>query len=164
MDIEDFSHVRCHRHVLEKQTHVNQGDAPEQHTFTMTWETHCTDQIFWDCLWGLGLPFSWSFTVEDATPTAKYTEDNEKVVSLDRYIYVKKREVVEVPPRTRAIASLVVFWHHAAAVPFTAIIEKVKSNGDMQVLYESGAWKGLAYRDVHIKVRLEKLGRSCTAM
>ncbi|XP_020653362.1 uncharacterized protein LOC110081185 [Pogona vitticeps] len=164
MDIEDYSKVRCHRHVLEKQTYVNRSNVLERHIFTMTWETHCIDRIVWDRLWGLGLPFSWSFTVEDATPSVKYTEDNEKAVSLTRYIYMKQRKEVEVPPKTKAIASLLVFWHKTAAVPFTAVIEKVKSNGEVEVLYEGGAWHGLAFRDLHIKVKLEKLGGLCPTM
>ncbi|KAH0628921.1 hypothetical protein JD844_010559 [Phrynosoma platyrhinos] len=163
MDTDD-SKVRCHHHVLEKQTYVNWSEVPEQHTFSMKWETHCTDKIIWDRLWGLGSPFSCRFTVAGVTPTVRYTENNDKSISLSRYIYERRREEVEVPPKTKALVSLCVSWHNTAFVPFTLVIKKVKSNGTMVILHESGVWKGLAYCNVHMKVKLEKLGESCVAM
>nr|XP_008101747.1 PREDICTED: uncharacterized protein LOC100551521 [Anolis carolinensis] len=164
VNFKDFSQMKCRRHLLHRQTYVNQSKAPIQHTFTMDWDTHCTDRVIWNHLWGLGLPSSCSFTVEDVTPTVKYTEDNEYVVSVSRHISEKVTKEVVVPPRSKATANLWVKKDNDAALPFTAFIGKVKPGGDVISFNEGGVWTGLVYCDLHIEVTQERLHKLCTIM
>ncbi|KAH0628920.1 hypothetical protein JD844_010558 [Phrynosoma platyrhinos] len=160
----DLSQVKCRRCLLDRQTYFNRSKVPIRHTFTMAWDTHCTDRIVWNRLWGLGLPSSCSFTVKDATPTVSYTEDNEYIISVSRHILETITKEVVVPPRTKATASLWVKKHNDAAVPFTAFIGKVKPDGEVVAFNEGGAWTGLVYHGLHMEVTMEGLHKLCTVM
>ncbi|KAF7243921.1 Aerolysin-like protein, partial [Varanus komodoensis] len=148
----DFSQVRYQRHLLRKLTYRNRGEAPVEHTFTMGWESDSTDRVFWSRLWGLGLPSAGTLSIEGMTATVKYSQDNEQALTMNRHISEKMTKVVEVPPKTKAIACLWVDKHNNAAVPFTAIIRKVKSTGLEMFFNVIGAWKGLAYCDLQIEL------------
>ncbi|XP_053144873.1 uncharacterized protein LOC128342070 [Hemicordylus capensis] len=152
----NLSRVKCYRCVLKKETYINRSEAPENHTFTMTWETQHADRVFWKRLWGLGMASSLQFNIMDMTATVKYSQDNERVVTVMRNISETCTEQVVVPPRMKATARLVFSKDNATAVSFVAMITKTKSDGDVVILYEPGAWSGLVYFNVRLEVKIEE--------
>ncbi|XP_061470442.1 uncharacterized protein LOC133379348 [Rhineura floridana] len=153
----DLSHVKYHRRVLDKQVCVNWAEVAKQHTFKMTWETTVFDKVRWNSLWGLGLETSFQFTIEEAMPRLEYTKNNDQTVLVKRYIYQRLTEEVLVPPHSEVIAKLVVNRNPTVTVSFTAVIQKVKSNGDVVMLHKGGVWKGLVYHGVQLEITKRKL-------
>ncbi|XP_053150583.1 uncharacterized protein LOC128344469 isoform X2 [Hemicordylus capensis] len=160
----NLSQVKCYPCVLMKETYINRSEEPESHTFTMTWEIQVADNLVWHHLWGLGVASFHQFNIMDMTATLAYSQDNERVVTVMRYICETHTEQVTVPPNRKATALLLTKKHDVAVVDFVAIIGKVKSNGDVVTLHEHGTWSGLVYRDVHLEVQMERLCESCTAI
>ncbi|XP_062827760.1 uncharacterized protein LOC103277699 [Anolis carolinensis] len=161
---KDLSKLKFHPQLVGKNTYTNWANVPVKHTFTMTWEDHCTDKIIWDRLWGLGLPCLCSFTVERAKPTVVYTRDNDYLLSVGREISEKVTKEVEVPPRTKAVAHLFVQVNFNAPLPFTAVIQKTKPGARDETFNENGAWMGLIYGDLWVECSLEKMFGFCPVM
>ncbi|XP_053227598.1 uncharacterized protein LOC128405217 [Podarcis raffonei] len=153
----DLSHMIYHHSVLDKQVYANRGEAAVRHTFDMTWETTVADTVFWNSLWGLGVETSCHFTLEDAMPRLEYTENNDRTVLVQRNISQRLTQEVLVPPHTEVLAKLVVHRNSTATVSFTAVIQKVKSNGDVVMLNKGGLWKGLVYHGVRLEITKRKL-------
>lgn len=161
---EDLSKTRGRTHVLKKEAFINRSDAPQRHTYSMTWETTVTDTVAWKRLWGLGLACSHQFRIGNMTATLKYTEDNEKNVTVTRKIHVNLSRDVVVPPRIKSTACLVVNKLDSVSVPFVATIRKEKYKGDTEILHEAGAWRGLLYFDVDVELKNERIHDRCTIL
>lgn len=160
----DIFPIQYHPHFVDKQIFYNRRSTSVLHTFGLNWVTHCTDRVIWKHLWGLGLPSSCSFRIEDATPTVKYTEDNQQNFSLVRSVLEIIVKKVEVPPSTKAIASFWVDIVHSVVVPFLVTIQKVKPHGDVERFNETGAWKGMVYKNLRVDVAMEPLCEPCRSM
>uniref|UniRef100_A0A6J0U035 Uncharacterized protein n=1 Tax=Pogona vitticeps TaxID=103695 RepID=A0A6J0U035_9SAUR len=154
--------VKCRPTLVDRMSYTNRGETPIQQTFIMDWNIQCTDKVFWNHLWGLGLPsVSSPFVVENAKLTVKYLEDNQRVVSVTRNISETVSHTLMVPPRTKAIAYLYARQQSNASLPFTAVIRKVTPRGKEVILQENGAWTGLVYRDLWIYCSLKRLDELC---
>ncbi|KAK9407518.1 hypothetical protein NXF25_006292 [Crotalus adamanteus] len=160
----DFSLTQYHPHFVDKHTFYNRSSSSILHTFGLNWVVNTTDRVIWKHLWGLGLPSSCSFRIEDATPTVKYTENNQQNFSLMRSVLEIIVKKVEVPPSTKAIASFWVDITYSVVVPFLAIIQKVKPSGDVEQFNETGAWRGMVYRNPRVEVAIEPLCEPCRGM
>ncbi|XP_025028998.1 uncharacterized protein LOC112541894 [Python bivittatus] len=160
----DLSQIHCHQYFVDKQVFYNPREIPTPYTFGLTWVTNSIDRVTWNHLWGLGLPSSCSFKIEDATPIVRYTENNEQNFSLVRPIdkFIIKR--VEVPPKTKAVATLWVDIQHNVVLPFVATVQKVKNGGFPERFYERGAWRGMVYKNLRIEVTMEPICQVCTIM
>lgn len=162
--VGDLSGLKCHPSVVKKETYINQSEVPESHTFTMIWEASFLDTTVWNRRWGLGLAVAGEFKVLDTTATVRYNRDN-KVVSMPNMVFETYTQVVEIPPQTKVVAKLLVNKQNLAAVPFTAIIQKLKASGEVLTFQEAGVWRGLVYHGLSLEVKMEPLdGDSCTPM
>ncbi|ETE60629.1 hypothetical protein L345_13629, partial [Ophiophagus hannah] len=160
----DFFPIQYHCHFVDKHIFYNRSSTSVLHTFGLNWVTNSTDRVIWKHLWGLGLPSSCSFRIEDATPTVKYTESNQQNFSLVRSVLEIIVKKVEVPPSTKAIASFWVDIVHSVVVPFLATIQKVKPHGDVEQFNETGAWKGMVYKNLRVNIAMEPLCEPCRGM
>ncbi|XP_060108997.1 uncharacterized protein LOC132581651 isoform X2 [Heteronotia binoei] len=164
VDIGDHSNLKCRRCVLKKETYVNRSEEPVNHRFKLTWKKETIQTTVWVHRWGLGLATTADFTILDTEATLKYNEDNDKVVSVPKVICETLAEVVEVPPKTKATARLVVCKQDHVSVPFRVKIRKLKPGGFLQSFVTPGVWHGLVYCDLKLEIKMKPLRTPCTVM
>ncbi|XP_020653343.3 uncharacterized protein LOC110081181 [Pogona vitticeps] len=144
-------------HLIETRVFINRGEEPVEHTFNMTYSARSIDKVFWNNLWGLGLPSLCAFKVDSASPSVMYNVNNDHIVPLVRTISEEVPEQVMVPPKSEVKACLYADRQRYAALPFIATIQKVKPDGTIEIFREAGAWKGLAYRNLRVEHSVVKL-------
>ncbi|KAJ7317554.1 hypothetical protein JRQ81_003716 [Phrynocephalus forsythii] len=123
----------------------------------MLYHLRSIDRVFWNTLWGLGLSSSGTFEVESVKLVAKYNKNNDRVVPVVRTISEEVPERVVVPPMTEVKATLYVEISLHAALPIMAIIRKVKPDGTEEIFRETGAWKGLVYRNLRVELNTAQI-------
>ena len=148
--------------AVDRMTYTNRGLTPIRQTFLMEWSVQRTDRIFWNHPWGLGVAsVSSPFAVENAKLTVKYTEDNQRTVSVTREILETMSHTLMVPPKMKVIAYLFARLEYNAALPFTATVRKVTPRGEEVISQENGAWTGLVYKDLWVHCKLIRLVEPC---
>ena len=153
----EVSQLTYSSELIEQRIFTNRREEPIEHTFNMWYNFRSIDRVFWNNLWGLGLPSSATFEVESAKLVAKYNKNNDRVVPVVRTISEEVPEKVVVPPMTEVKASLYVENNRHAALPIMAIIQKVKPDGTEEIFRETGAWKGLVYRNLRVELNTTQL-------
>lgn len=144
-------------HLVKRSLLINRREEPVEHAFSMTYNARSNDKVFWTHLWGLGLPSSYPFDIGSARPSVIYNENNEHLVPLVRTVAEEQPEQVILPPKSKVIACFYVDQQRHAALPFTAIIQKVKPDGTKEVFWERGAWKGLVYCNLRVEYNVVPL-------
>nr|XP_008101746.1 PREDICTED: uncharacterized protein LOC100568089 [Anolis carolinensis] len=148
----DISGVSCTPYIMGEQTFTNWSEDPVKHTFTMIWETCSFDRIIWTRLWGLGVMCACNFKILDTKANVLYSQNNEQVVNVLRFIAEHLTQEVEVPPRTEARGQFCVDKQNFAALGFTAIVRKTRPDESFTFHIVGGSWKGLVYNKLRLEV------------
>ncbi|KAL8164205.1 UNVERIFIED_CONTAM: hypothetical protein K2H54_047722 [Gekko kuhli] len=162
--VGDISKLRCRLCILKKETFVNRGEEPVRHPFMLTWKEGGIQTTAWTHRWGLGQVTTGEFTILDTKATLKYNKDNDQVVSVPKIVYESLTDVVELPPKTKATARLVVYKQDHATVSFQARIRKLRPGGTVDSFVEPGVWRGLVYHSLRLEIEVEPLGILCATM
>ncbi|XP_002943282.1 uncharacterized protein LOC100488384 [Xenopus tropicalis] len=158
VELGDVSNLNCRPVVLKKETFVNKTDAPQTHSFTLSWETRTAETTHWERTWGLSSTSSTTFSLLAFQATITYNGSFQKMATTHRSIVEKRSVTVVVPERSKVTAELVVSKMENATVPFTAFIRKTKVDGETLELVEKGVWKGLVYDSVTLETKQEPEG------
>lgn len=150
---EGFS-LKKKRITLREKEFVNKSSRAESYTFNLTWEKNVTEVTTWTRAWGLNSVISTETDCFDSRlpTTLCYDGAQGRISSKEKILSEAETVSVSIPPMKTMTAKLFVIMDEDAEIQFTAEIKKTKANGDIEMLKESGTWKGVVFDSVGVEI------------
>jgi len=148
--------------VAKQSTYSNVGKGSVYHTFTLKDIKETSETTTWEHAFGVELNAEFSYGVPLVGETKFSVKLSYNYKSGGSNTVTSKKEIweqfkVEIPPNTRATASLMIRKVDNASVPFVARFKKTRKNAAGQdvtsIISESGTWRGVQFMSSHISVK-----------
>ncbi|XP_051780437.1 uncharacterized protein LOC127527023 [Erpetoichthys calabaricus] len=158
IEVKDFNpdQIKTPTAVAE-QSYTNNTSVAQSHTFKLSWVQKTSETTTWNHAWGFSVSLSHEFKIVNFSATVSYNGSYEKSSTLEKTVTVADESTINVPPKSKVVAKLIVYKDDNAVVPFRAKIKKIDGNGVETILTEDGTWNGVFYNKVNINASEEPL-------